>query len=234
LGNLNLQRRIVIIGGQNSGGLVEDAVSTVTNEGSGTKLVGFLNDEQPQSSKICGFPVLGRLDDWIRLDFSTSFIAAIQHPDAMAATARRIANLGIPIERWSSVVHASASVSRGATVSPGVYVGPGAIIMPRACIGWNTSIRGGCYISHDVRIGLHCHIGANAVVNGMTTIGDAVFIGALAFIANGLTIGDEAHVAPGAAVFGSMKDRTKAIGNPARFMKATEENVGAVVRDGGS
>ncbi len=85
-------------------------------------------------------------------------------------------------------------------------------------IGWHTSVRGGCYVSHDVVVGCHCHLGANSVISGGTTIGDAVFVGALAFVKNGLTIENAVHIAPGAAVFRSMPRGARGVGNPARVI----------------
>jgi len=214
-------KRIAIMGGMNSGALVLDAILSLSKLGQAS-MVGFLNDAYPADVDICGFPVLGTLDSWQSLDPTICFIGAMQNPDAMIETASRIVDLGIPADRWASVIHPSAVISESATISPGAYVGPLVSVMPRARIGWNTSVRGGCYVSHDVIIGCHCHLGANSVIGGHTKIGEAVFVGALAFVKNDLTIEDAAHIAPGAAVFRSMPKGARGVGNPMRVTSGNE------------
>lgn len=107
----------------------------------------------------------------------------------------------------------------------------GAIINIGAKIGKKTMVDMGAVIGGNAVIGENCHIGANAVIAGViepassdpVIIGDDVLIGAGSIILEGIKIGNHAVVGAGSVVTKDVLPSSVVVGNPATFLKMTNE-----------
>jgi acetyltransferase EpsM len=208
--------RLVILGGPGSGTIVADAIAARIEAGARLALLGFLNDTLPRDALIAGAPVLGDFASWREQPADVCFISAIPRAKEAFARLERLRALGIPDERWSTLVHPRAVVSRSASLGPGSYVGPNAVVEAGVRGGAHAILRGGAYVSHDVTLGDFVFIGPNATVLGRSHIGDGAFLAANTVCRDGVSIGRYAVVGIGAVVHGDVGDHLVVIGQPAR------------------
>jgi hypothetical protein len=125
-----IREKLVILGGTGSGIIVADAAKVSTRA---FDVIGFLNDREPRGSSFSGIPVLGGFETWSDCPAEVHFISAF--PKAKEAFARfaRLVSLGIPDDRWATVIHPAAQVAQDARLGPGSFVGAAAVVEP----GWS-------------------------------------------------------------------------------------------------
>lgn len=130
-----------------------------------------------------------------------------------------------------------ARIEPGAVIRTNVKIGKNAIILSgsiinvNANIGNETMIDMGAVIGSGAIIGRRCHIGAGAVISGVmepasnnpVVVEDDVFIGAGAVILPSIKIGSNAVIGAGSVVTKDVETRTTVVGNPARFLKKTDD-----------
>ena len=216
-------RPVVILGGGGSGVIVAQGINDIAAAGGDLHVLGFLNDVVPVGSLIEGLPALGKFENWRTFPDETLFIMAVHKPKEMLARARRISGLEIPESRLAAVQHPSALVAARVPIGPGSYIGPNAVTMPGARIGAHTSLRAGCYVSHDVTVEDLAFIGPNATVSGRTHVGEGAHVGPNASVREELSIGKFAVVGIGAAVVWDVPDLAIVVGNPARQIGKVED-----------
>ena len=216
--NTNSKTYVAIIGGIGSGAIVAQALRDIAGAGGELSPYGFLNDIEDSGTQIDGLPVLGRFEDWPEMPPETVFVAAIHKPKLSAERYARLASLGIPDNRWATVVHPAAHIAESATIGAGTYAGPNAVLRPGTQVGMHTSLRAGCYISHDVQIGDYGFVGPNAVVSGRVRVGKGAHIGPAAVCREDITIGNHAVIGIGSVVTRDVPDGAVVAGNPARVV----------------
>lgn len=212
------RQRIVILGGKGGGLLVAQAIKA----GNAFELSGFLNDVEPPGAMLADSPILGRFDHWRECEAGTAFISAIAKPKHAFARLRRILSLGIPPGRWASVIHPRAALADDTIIGHGSFVGPFAVIEPAAVGGAHLCLRGGCYVSHDVRLGDYVFVGPNATVLSHCDIATGVHVGANAVCREGVKVGRYALIGAGAVVVRDVPASSIVAGNPARVIGALD------------
>jgi sugar O-acyltransferase (sialic acid O-acetyltransferase NeuD family) len=115
------------------------------------------------------------------------------------------------------------------THAHGAQIMDGAIIQPKTTIGYQVIINTGAIIDHECVIGDGCEVGPGATLCGLVTMEKYSWVGAGAVVLPRLTIGEGAIVGAGAVVTKDVDPYTVVVGNPARFVRVTDDY--AVVKD---
>src|SRR5882757_10207151 len=102
---------VVILGGKGGGTLAAQTVLALARAHGSHRLIGYLNDRLEIGTPLHGGTVIGRFEDWARLDGGVRFVAPLHKAGAMPANARRIAALGIPAQRWATLVDPRANLA---------------------------------------------------------------------------------------------------------------------------
>lgn len=129
-----------------------------------------------------------------------------------------IRRMGLARERFATIIHPRAHVSRFARLGAGTVIFPGVVVTANAVIGNHVMILPNSVIHHDVAVGDHSLIGSNVTVAGHCRIGRACYVGSASSLRNGAEIGDGAVVGMAANVLGAVAPGAIVIGNPAREM----------------
>jgi sugar O-acyltransferase (sialic acid O-acetyltransferase NeuD family) len=204
---------IVVIG---FSGNALDAFDAITAQ---FTIRAFLDDNPTLSeTAFQGIPILpiSRL-----ADFPEAFvICLIGSERSFAQRGAIIGSLGLPTERFATVIAPTATISSLATLGRGCLVMAGAVVTSNARIANHVMILPQSVIHHDVVIADHCIIGSHAIVAGSARMGDSCYIGSGSSIKNGLTIGSGSLIGMAANVIRSVPKHATMVGNPARVLRS--------------
>ena len=218
------RRRIVILGGAASGIIISETIKICETAGAAIELQGFLNDDMSIGSHLAGYRILGPFGHWAECPPDTKFISAVMKPGHALQRFARIKALGIPDNRWASIVHPAASVAASAAVGYDTFIGATAVVESGSMVGNHCHIRGGSYVSHDARLDDFVFVGPNATVLGRCVVGEGVHLGANAVCRDQISIGNYSLIGIGAVVTGNVPAFAIMAGNPARRIGFVENS----------
>jgi len=181
---------------------------------------GFLDDNRElKGTQVEGYPVLGTLAQASEYT-DCVFINGIGSFRNYWRKSEIIGQTGVPLNRFASIVHPGAGVSRFAKLGPGTAVLQNATINARAQIGSHVIILPNSVISHDVQVGDFSCVASAACLAGNVRVGRSCYLGANCSVRNGVTLGDGCLVGMGAVVLEDVAEVTVVVGNPARAVRS--------------
>jgi sugar O-acyltransferase (sialic acid O-acetyltransferase NeuD family) len=210
---------LVVFGGRGGGAVATDSARRIQTLTRALVVHGFLNDHLGEDELVEGLPVLGKFADWQLLPDFVRFVAPLHKYAKMHTRAARIAELGIPGERWCSVVDPGACVSGSVSLGTGTLISAGAHVQPACQVGNHVAIRQGAVIGHNSAISDHAFVGANSTVCGYATIGTGAYLAPGCVVRDGVKIGEFATVGVGAVVLHDVEPGSTVIGNPASVVR---------------
>ncbi len=211
-------KRLIILGTGGSALDALDVLDAINADSPTWELLGFLDDSRPENSDFHGFPILGPLKDALRHE-DCSYLNVIGSDQSYRRRPQLIAATGIPPERWATLVHPGACVSRRATLGRGVLVNYGASIAGNVRVGDQVSIGPHCTIGHDAEIEDYAMLAPACKLSGFVRVERCAYVGAASSIRQRLTIGAEALVGMGAVVVKEVLPGDVVAGNPARSLR---------------
>ena len=181
--------------------------------------LGYLDDDPDKWGTILGgYPVLGPLssvDDWPH----AQFIDGLNGVSLTSRKASILAGLGLPRERFATVVHPSSTLSRMSSIGAGTVLLPGVTVSSNATIGDHVLVLPGTVISHDDVVGDYCYLAPGVILAGYVTLGASVYVGARAAVSHRVSIGAGAVVGIGSVVLRDVAPGTTVVGAPARVLR---------------
>jgi len=214
--------RLVILG---TGGTSRDILDAVRdlNDMAGParyECVAFLDDNAALwDLTLHGVPVRGPLAAACGFD-DCLFVNGIGSPQNYRGKEAIIGAVGLPIERFATIVHPTASVSRTARLGRGTAVLQHVTIASNACVGNHVVVLPNSIVSHDVHVGDYTCIAGGASISGDARVGRGCYIGTSAAIIGGAIIGDGSLVGMGSVVLRNVASDVVVVGNPARVLRA--------------
>lgn len=197
-----------------------NAIEALDCLGDELRPIAFVDDDPAKiGTTVYGLPVLGR--DGLEAFPAAKVLAVPGSPTSFSRRAIVIASLGIPRERFATVVHPAAVISRHATIGANVLVLGGAVLTASAVIADHVIVLPNSVIHHDSRIEAYTIVGSNVVVAGFVRIGDNSYIGSGSRIGSDITVAPGTLIGLGSTVLRSITDPHGVwVGNPARFLRA--------------
>lgn len=219
-----MTKKIIILG---TGGNCIDILDTLNdiNEARGERsyeCVGFLDDDASKwGQEFSDVRVLGALSTANRYD-ACWFVNGIGSVNNFFKKSEIVSRTKVPLERFETIVHPTASVSRTARLGRGVVVFQHVTITNHVTIGDHVIILPGAVISHDDWIGDHAIIAGGVCISGNVKVGQACYLGSNATLKDGITIGEYSLVGMGSVVLNNVLPRSVVVGNPARFLREVQ------------
>jgi sugar O-acyltransferase (sialic acid O-acetyltransferase NeuD family) len=165
--------------------------------------------------------------------------AVHEHPDAAVllctgstrnpASRLRLAHrLGLPDDRYGTVVHPAASLAPGTTLGPGCIVLAGCVVTAPQRLGRHVVAMPQVLLTHDDEVGDYVTMAGRVALAGTVRVGEGAYLGAGALVREGLTVGAWSVVGMGAVVLADVPAGEVWVGSPARRLRAVPPPLEAV------
>lgn len=219
-------KQIIILG---TGGNCIDILDTINeiNERAGQALyqcIGFLDDDpQTWEKEFHGVKVAGNLQSAKKYPDSR-FVNGIGSPNNFWRKREIIAKTEIPHDRFETIIHPTASVSKMSKLGFGTVILQNVTIASNVTIGNHVIVLPNTVISHDCNIGDYSCITAGVCISGGANIGESCYLGTNSSIIGNTNIGKNSLVGMSSVVLESVSENTVVVGNPAGFLRNTIGN----------
>lgn len=212
-------RPLLIIG---AGGLSREtlaAVIAINSVSPQWTVTGFLDDNPAlHGTLVDGVPVLGP-SALVADHPDAGVVMCIASPKNLGNRKRIIAGLGLPAERYATIVHPAASIAAGTEIGHGSVFLAGCVVTAPQVIGAHVAAMPHATITHDDRIGDYAMLASGVLISGSVTVGESSYLGAGSMIREGLTIGARSLIGMGSVVLTDVPSDEVWVGNPARHLR---------------
>lgn len=193
-----------------------ELVRAINREAPTWEPIGLLDDDpELRGHEILGVPVLGpcaAVDEYRE----ASIAACVASPQDPLRRLRLVARLGLPLERYATLLHPGATIAGSATIGPGSVVHANAVLTADIRVGWHVAVMPAVVLTHDDVVEDGVTFGAGVCVAGGVTIEAGAYIGAGALLREHVTIGAGATIGMGAVVTKPVPSGELWYGSPAR------------------
>jgi sugar O-acyltransferase (sialic acid O-acetyltransferase NeuD family) len=190
-------------------------IDALNAQGGEWRLKGFLDDDPARKgTKVFDYSVLGSTADAASIDAMFAVGVASHHrPYSRIEIADRS---GLPAERFATLVHPLASVSRRASVGRGALIFPFAVVCDSSTVEDHAYLSSFAFIGHHSAVGRGATLAPRASLHGGSRLSSAAYAGSHSVIREGITVGEGAIVGMGSIVMRDVAPGITVIGNPAR------------------
>jgi sugar O-acyltransferase (sialic acid O-acetyltransferase NeuD family) len=202
---------------------VFEFLEDLNDDGQAYTCLGFLDDDDRKwGTSLLGAPVLGPLASAHRWP-SARFVNALGSPSNFWKREQIVQQAGISLDRFETIVHPSARVSRRSRLGCGTVVYPHVVVSPNVTLGRQVVVLASTVINHDVRVGDYTVMASGVCVSGRTSVGRSCYLGAGSRIIQDVTIADNCLVGMGSVVLEDVPPESVVVGVPARHLRKTFE-----------
>jgi sugar O-acyltransferase (sialic acid O-acetyltransferase NeuD family) len=215
-----MTEKLIILGAIGNCIDILDTVNDINRLSSKPKYecVGFLDDDESKwQQSICNVPVLGGLST-AKSYKDAFFINGIGSPKSFQIRKKLVERLGLSVQRFATIIHPTASVSRLAKIGRGNIIFQNVTITTNVIMGDHICVLPASVISHDCRIGSYTCIAGGVIISGNVNIGESCYLGAGSTIKESICIGDNSLIGMGSVVLKDVKGGSVVAGNPTRVL----------------
>ncbi len=208
---------LLIVGAGGFGRETAAAVHSVNAVRPQWDLLGFLDDEpELLGREFEGAKVLGRVDEGIAANPSARVVVCAGSPKNYFSKFMIVRRLGLPPERYATIVHPSASIARTVVIGHGSVVLAGTVVTAQGRIGNHVAVMPLVAIVHDAEIADFVTLASGVCLGGGVRADVGAYVGAGAVVREALTVGAWSLVGMGAVVTAPIPRGEVWVGVPAR------------------
>lgn len=215
-----MTKKLIIIGGYGNGTVVHSTVLDINERNEEWQVLGFLNDNE--IAPINGAPVLGKINketvEGYLKDKDVYFFYALISLKLNYKFLQKLNDLEIPNDRFATLVHPTAVVSKSAKIGFGTCIQPFVSVGPNVVIGDHVQIFAQSLIGHGSSLGNYCYVANNACVGASVTLKEGAYLGTNATTIEFITLGKWSIVGLGSVVIKDIPEFAKVVGNPSRVI----------------
>jgi sugar O-acyltransferase (sialic acid O-acetyltransferase NeuD family) len=213
-------RNLVVVGAGGFGRETVEAIRAMDAEDASWHLLGYL-DDNPKLHGECvdGTPVLGGIAEIKNLP-DALFVVCTGRPNNYASRPKIVDRLGLPAERYATIVHPSVTVSASSWIGPGSVLLANVVLTAAVTIGSHVAVMPHVTLTHDDVIDDFATIASGVRLGGHVRIGQGSYLGAGALIREGRSVGRGAMIGMGSVVLDDVPDEQVWIGVPARYLRS--------------
>ena len=211
---------LVLIGAGGFARETAQAVHDLNRNGARWRLLGFIDDDPAlHGREIDGTAVLGGRDR-IRDLPDAAFVVCTGRPGNYVSRMKIVNELGLPPERYATIVHPAAAVSRSASVGAGSVLLAQGTLTAAVAVGAHVAIMPHVTLTHDDIIDDFVTVASGVCLGGGVRIRTGAYLGAGALVGEGRTIGSYSLIGMGAVVTHDVPAAEVWAGVPARRLRA--------------
>jgi sugar O-acyltransferase (sialic acid O-acetyltransferase NeuD family) len=208
-------RDLLVVGAGGFARETVEAVRAVNARRPTWRLRGLLDDSTAlHGSEVGGVPVIGPIE-LVHVHSAARIVLTTGRPDNYVSRPLIAARLGLPDERYATIVHPSATV--GVTCS----VGAGSVLLAHVdltadvAVGRHVAVMPQVVLPHDARVDDFATLASGVRIGGACHVAEGAYIGAGVCVREHLTVGARALVGMGSLVTRNVPSERLWMGSPA-------------------
>jgi sugar O-acyltransferase (sialic acid O-acetyltransferase NeuD family) len=211
-----------VVGSGGFGRETVEAVRAINAAGGGWQILGYLDDDPAVHGRVVdGVPILGGSEE-AHSHPDALVVVCTGRPDNYRSRSRIVARLGLPADRYATIVHPSAAVSSSSTIGLGSVILAQTVLTASVEVGSHVAIMPHVTLTHDDIIGDFATIASGVCLGGGVRIGAGAYIGSGALIREERTIGSGSLIGMGAVVTHGVPPHEVWAGIPARYLRTQQ------------
>jgi sugar O-acyltransferase (sialic acid O-acetyltransferase NeuD family) len=222
---------LVLIGAGGFGRETAQAVHALNRSGAAWRLLGYLDDDPARHGLVIdGTVILGGRDQIKHLP-EASFVVCTGRPGNYVTRLEIVGDLGLPPERYATIVHPSAAVSSSSSVGHGSVLLAHVTLTASVTVGAHVAIMPHVTLTHDDVVDDFATIASGVSLGGGVRVQRSAYLGAGALIGENRTVGAFSLVGMGAVVTHDVPMCEVWAGVPARRLRAADIPEGVCVEE---
>jgi sugar O-acyltransferase (sialic acid O-acetyltransferase NeuD family) len=214
-------RDLLIVGAGGFARETAQAVAAANAVRPAWRLLGFLDDDPALKGEwIDGIEVLGG-SELVYSESQAQVVVCVASPRNQYSRAGVVRRLGLPDERYGTVIHPSAEVSPNSTVGPGTVLFAQSVLTASVRVGAHVAVMPQVVLTPDVVIEDFVTIASGVRLGGGTRLERGAYLGAGCLIREFTTVGAWSLVGMGSVVLRDVPPGETWVGNPARYLRST-------------
>lgn len=177
-------------------------------------------------TEVNGYPVLGKIDKATIEQYLTNpdiyFFYTLISVKLNYHFLPKLTGLQIPEDRFASIIHPTAVISKSAEIGYGVSIQPFVSIGPNTRIGNHVQIFAQALVGHGASLDNYSYVANNACIGADVHLKEGAYIGTNATTLEFISLGEWSVTGIGSVVLKDVPDYTKVAGNPARIIGSTK------------
>jgi sugar O-acyltransferase (sialic acid O-acetyltransferase NeuD family) len=215
-------RDLVLIGAGGFARETAQAVNALNQNGVAWRLLGYLDDDPALHGQVIdGTVVLGGRDR-IRELPDAMFVVCTGRPGNYVSRLKIVGDLGLPPERYATIVHPTAAVSFSSSVGPGTVLLAHVTLTAAVVVGAHVAVMPHVTLTHDDIVEDFVTIASGVCLGGGARVRTGAYLGAGALIAENRTVGAFSLIGMGAVVTHDVPAAEVWAGVPARRLRAAD------------